>query len=112
LLPRRYRRRIGSQPHKARRGHANIRRLRTIPGIGKFFAWLIDAEIDNIARLRNAKKLAAHAGLVPSTCASGGKTWHGRIIKQGNKCLRWAFVEAVVSVLCRGIFAKASSSTA
>jgi transposase len=32
---------------------------------------------------------------VPSTYSSGGKTYHGRIIKQGNKWLRWAFVEAV-----------------
>jgi transposase len=39
--------------------------------------------------------LAAYAGIVPSTYASGGKTYHGRIIKQGNKWLRWAFIEAV-----------------
>ena len=32
---------------------------------------------------------------MPSTYSSGGKTFHGRIIKQGNKWLRWAFVEAV-----------------
>jgi len=36
---------------------------------------------------------------VPSTYASGGKTWHGRITKQGNKWLRWAFVEAVVPAI-------------
>lgn len=77
------------------RGNANVKRLKTIPGIGEFFARLIDAEIDNIARFRSAKKLAAYAGIVPSTYSSGGKTWHGRIIKQGNKWLRWAFVEAV-----------------
>jgi len=69
--------------------------LKTIPGIGEFFARLIDAEIDDIARFRNPKKLAAYAGLVPSTNSSGGKTFHGKIIKQGNKWLRWAFVEAV-----------------
>lgn len=53
------------------------------------------AEIDDIARFHSSAKLAAYAGLVPSTYASGGKTWHGRITKQGNKWLRWAFVEAV-----------------
>jgi transposase len=77
------------------KGNANVGRLKTLPGIGEFFARLIDAEIDDIARFRSADKLAAYAGLVPSTYASGGKTWHGRIIKQGNKWLRWAFVEAV-----------------
>ena len=77
------------------KGNANVTRLKTLPGIGEFFARLIDAEIDDIARFRSAAKLAAYAGLVPSTYSSGGKTYHGRIIKQGNKWLRWAFVEAV-----------------
>jgi transposase len=36
------------------------------------------------------------AGLVPSTYSSGGRTVNSRIIKQGNKLLRWAFIEAVV----------------
>ncbi|MCY1240451.1 Transposase IS116/IS110/IS902 family protein [compost metagenome] len=75
--------------------NANVKLLKTIPGIGEFFARLIDAEIDDISRFRNSKKLAAYAGLVPSTYSSGGKTFHGKIIKQGNKWLRWAFVEAV-----------------
>jgi transposase len=77
------------------KANANVKLLKTIPGIGEFFARLIDAEIDDISRFRNAKKLAAYAGLVPSTYSSGGKTFHGKIIRQGNKWLRWAFVEAV-----------------
>ena len=77
------------------KANANVKLLKTIPGIGEFFARLIDAEIDDISRFRNPKKLAAYAGLVPSTYSSGGKTFHGKIIKQGNKWLRWAFVEAV-----------------
>lgn len=75
--------------------NGNVKLLKTIPGIGEFFARLIDAEIDDISRFRNPKKLAAYAGLVPSTYSSGGKTYHGKIIRQGNKWLRWAFVEAV-----------------
>ena len=75
--------------------NGNVMLLKTIPGIGEFFARLIDAEIDDISRFRNPKKLAAYAGLVPSTYSSGGNTYHGKIIKQGNKWLRWAFVEAV-----------------
>lgn len=77
------------------KANAHVKVLKTIPGIGEFFARLIDAEIDDISRFRNPKKLAAYAGLVPSTYSSGGKTFHGKIIKQGNKWLRWAFVEAV-----------------
>lgn len=81
------------------KANGNVKMLKTIPGIGEFFARLIDAEIDDIARFRNPKKLAAYAGLVPSTYSSGGKTFHGKIIKQGNKWLRWAFVEAVTPAI-------------
>ena len=69
--------------------------LRSIPGIGPFFSVLILYEIDDISRFRDDKKLCAYAGLVPSTYASGGKVFHGRITKRGNKWLRWAAVEAV-----------------
>jgi len=81
------------------KANGNVKLLKTIPGIGEFFARLIDAEIDDISRFRNPKKLAAYAGLVPSTYSSGGKTYHGKIIKQGNKWLRWAFVEAVAPAI-------------
>ncbi|WP_216365588.1 IS110 family transposase [Sphingobium sp. SA916] len=79
--------------------NADVKRLKTIPGVGEFFARLIAAEIDDISRFRSAKKLAAYAGLVPSTYASGGKCWNGRIIKAGNKWLRWAFVEASIPAM-------------
>ena len=72
-----------------------VQRVMTIPGIGKAFSQLIVSEIDNIERFDSPKKLHAYAGLVPSTYASGGRAFHGRIIKCGNKYLRWAMVEAV-----------------
>jgi len=68
--------------------------LKTIPGIGDQFALLVRYEIDDIQRFHTAKKLVSYAGLAPSTYSSGGKTRHGGITKQGNKWLRWAFVEA------------------
>jgi len=73
-----------------------VERLKTIPGIGECFAMLIRHEIDRIERFSTSNKLCAYAGLVPSTYSSGGKTYHGRIIKQGNKYLRWALIEAVI----------------
>lgn len=79
--------------------NADVKRLLTLPGIGKFFARLIAAEIDGIERFNNPKKLAGYAGLVPSTYSSGGKTWNGRIIKGGNKWLRWALIEAVIPAI-------------
>jgi transposase len=79
--------------------NAEVKRLKTMPGVGEFFARLIAAEIDDVSRFRSAKNLAAYAGLVPSTYASGGKCWNGRIIKAGNTWLRWAFVEAAIPAL-------------
>jgi transposase len=77
------------------KGDRRVKLLRSIPGLGPFFSVLVAKEIDDIARFRDEKKLCAYAGLVPSTYASGGKVFHGRITKLGNKWLRWALIEAV-----------------
>jgi transposase len=80
-----------------------VERLMTIPGIGKAFALLLVSEIDDIRRFGSPKKLHAYAGLVPSTHASGGRTFHGRIIKCGNKYLRWAMVEAIWPAISKDV---------
>lgn len=80
---------------KVGRRDRRVRLLETIPGIGRAFALLLVSEIDDIRRFRKPKALHAYAGLVPSTYSSGGRTFHGRITRQGNKYIRWAMVEAV-----------------
>jgi len=69
--------------------------LATIPGIGRFLALIIRTEIDDISRFRTVDKLHCYAGLVPSTSSSGGKTYHGSMIRNCNKWLKYAFIEAV-----------------
>ena len=64
-----------------------------------FFAVLIKTEIGDIGRFPSSSKLCSYAGIVPSTYASGGKAWHGRLTKQGNRWLRWAIVEAVIPAI-------------
>jgi transposase len=76
-------------------GDLHVRRVRTIPGLGRFFSVLVANEIGDIRRFATPEKLCAYAGLVPSVYASGSKVFHGRLTKQGNKWLRWAMVEAV-----------------
>jgi len=78
-----------------------VKSVMTIPGIGKFFSLLVVSEIDDINRFVSPSKLHAYAGLVPSTYSSGGRTYHGRIIKQGNKYLRYAMIEAVWPALSK-----------
>jgi transposase len=71
-----------------------VKLLRTIPGLGPILAAIVALEIDDVGRFIAPPKLAAYAGLVPSTYASGGKVFHGRLLHMSNKWLRWAFVEA------------------
>jgi transposase len=76
-------------------GDERVKLLKTIPGFGKFFSVLVAYEVDAIERFAHEKKFFSYMGLVPSTYSSGGRTFHGRLTKQGNKYLRWAMVEAV-----------------
>jgi len=80
---------------KMARGDEGVEWLLSLPGIGPFFSVLIRYEVDRVERFGSAKKFAAYTGLVPSTYASGERHVHGRLTKQGNKWLRWAFIEAV-----------------
>ena len=76
-------------------GDPRVKLLKTIPGIGEFFSVLIAYEVDEVRRFGNEKKFFSYIGIIPSTFSSGGRTFHGRLIKQGNKYLRWALVEAI-----------------
>lgn len=75
-------------------GDERAQRLQSIPGLGPILAAVVAVEIDKVERFSSPSKLASYTGLVPSTYASGGKTWHGRLLPWCNKWLRWAFVEA------------------
>jgi transposase len=79
--------------------------LQSLPGMGKILAAVAAAEIDCIARFSSVAKLCAYAGLVPTTQASGGKTYQGHLLKSRNKWLQWAFIEAAwVAVGCSSYF--------
>lgn len=71
------------------------RLIRTVPGFGPFLSVLVAVEIADIQRFENVGKLHSYAGVIPSTHSSGERIYHGRIIKEGNRWLRWAAVEAV-----------------
>jgi len=64
--------------------------LMTIPGISFFSALLVVSEVGEISRFEDSSSLVAYAGLAPSTHSSGGKTYHGPIMKSGSRYLRWA----------------------
>jgi transposase len=69
--------------------------IHTVPGFGIFLSVLTAVEIADIGRFENVGKFHSYAGVIPSTHSSGGRTYHGKIVKEGNRGLRWAAVEAV-----------------
>jgi transposase len=90
---------------RIRESHALVERLyrelpearliQTVPGFGVFLSVLVAVEIADISRFEDEGKLHSYAGVIPSTHSSGEKTYHGRIVREGNRWLRWAAVEAV-----------------
>jgi len=77
------------------RSSEEARLISTLPGFKEFFPVLVSVEIADINRFDSSAKLHSYAGLVPSTHVSGDKLYHGKLVRQGNKWLRWAAVEAV-----------------
>jgi len=79
-----------------------VTQLMTIPGLGYYSAMTILAEIGDIKRFPNPKKLCNYAGLTPRIRDSGELIIHGRISKKGSPTLRWILVSAAHSVIrCR-----------
>lgn len=70
------------------------RLLTTIPGIGYHSALLIANELVEPGRFPNGERFASYCGLVTSVHISDRTIRYGNITKQGNRWLRWVFVEA------------------
>jgi transposase len=68
--------------------------IKSVPGFGDVLSKVAAFEIADINRFSSSKKLASYAGLVPMEYASNNKIYRGPVVKQANKHLRWAFVEA------------------
>jgi transposase len=56
---------------------------------------LTAVEIADIGRFENVRKFHSYAGVIPWTHSSAERIYRGRIVKEGNRWLRWAAVEAV-----------------
>jgi len=73
--------------------------IRTIPGFGKYLSVLVAVEIADLTRFTDAAHLHAYAGVIPSIHSSGDRTHYGKIIKAGNRWLRWAAVGMIAIVM-------------
>jgi transposase len=72
----------------------NIQLLKTLPGVADILAIVTERELGSIDRFPAASHLASHSGVVPKVHSSGGKVRYGRLRKQSNQYLKWAFIEA------------------
>jgi transposase len=71
-----------------------IQLVQTVPGPAKVLAIVIDREVGSIDRFSAAKHFTSYCGLVPKLSASAGRAHYGRMVKQCNTYLKWAYIEA------------------
>lgn len=77
------------------------KRLMTVSGVGPIVSLLFKATIDDPARFKDSKSVAAHLGLTPRIYQSGEIDRSGHISKCGDKLMRHALFEAANSHLRR-----------
>jgi transposase len=70
-----------------------IRRVRTIPGVGRKTAEVLVTALDDVDRFDNARQVSAYLGLVPRQYQSGETDRNGRITKRGSRLVRTILLE-------------------
>jgi transposase len=77
------------------KGHPGYEAVRGLRGVGPVLAAVFVAEIGDVTRFGDPRRLCSCAGLTPRHRESDSHIQRGRISKQGSRLLRWAAVEAV-----------------
>jgi len=75
--------------------------VQSLPGIGTILTIVITLEVGSVDRFPSASNLASYSGTVPRVKSSGGKQRQGRMVKQANNYLKWAFIEAANVVVMK-----------
>lgn len=90
---------IDAQLEKLARSDPAIRRLRTIPGVGRCIAEVVANYLPEPERFRRAGTVSSYAGLTPRQYQSGEQDRRGRISKRGPGLLRRMLVEGAWGLL-------------
>jgi transposase len=85
-----------------------IRRLQTIPGVGRKTAEVLVTALDDVQRFTNARQVSAYIGLVPRQYQSGETERFGRITKRGSGLLRTMLLECAWASLRYNPWARAT----
>lgn len=75
------------------------KRLMTIPGVGPIAALTFRAAVDDAARFKSSRTVAAYFGLAPRTFQSGLTEYRGRISKRGDAAVRVALYDSACVLL-------------
>lgn len=75
------------------------RRLMTAPGVGPITALTFRAAVDDPARFRRSRDVAAHFGLTPRRYQSGFTAFSGHITGKGDPTVRASLYDAACSLL-------------
>jgi transposase len=81
--------------HRRLKGDRGYEAIQALRGVGPVLAAVFVAEIGDVSRFANPRRLCSWAGLTPRLRESDAHTHRGHITKQGSRLLRWAAVEAV-----------------
>ena len=81
--------------HRRLKGHPGYEAVQALRGVGPVLAAVFVAEIGDVTRFDNPRRLCSWAGLTPRHRESDAHIQRGHITKQGSRLLRWAAVEAV-----------------
>ena len=76
-------------------------RMMTVPGVGPIAALTFKAAVDDPARFRRSRTVAAHFGLTPRRYQSGEHDNPGRISKAGDRDVRATLYAAANALLMR-----------
>ena len=68
-------------------GNHYVELIESIPGIGRQTAVQIMSMIIDPNRFEDGKKICAYFGMVPRVRDSGGKEYHGKLTKNGDKMM-------------------------
>lgn len=77
------------------------RLLMSIPGVGPLTAANFVLAVDDVARFKKSKSVAAYFGLTPKRYQSGEVDFNGRISKRGDRLVRHYLYEAANSLMTR-----------
>jgi len=94
-------RELDNRTRKLAHGDEICRRLMTAPGVGFVTALTFKAAIDDPARFRRSRTVAAHFGLTPRRFQSGELNVDGHISRCGDRDVRSALYTAANAMMTR-----------